>query len=257
MRHRLRASVSWLAIPVVVIVVLELASHLGWVSPLVLPAPSRIAGAIWALLGQPFFWRHFRVTMTAALLGLLIGGTLGVVLGAVSFGSEKARALIHPYVVGVEALPKIIVAPILLIWFGYGIGSKLALVILVVFFPLYLNTLGGLAEASRTERDLLRTYGASGWTEFRLLLVHRASRNMFVGFRQAVILSFLGAIVAEFVGSTAGLGVLVNIYTSQLRTDYVIAVTLIIAWIGLALFLSMDRLEYRIAFWHGAHRAAN
>jgi NitT/TauT family transport system permease protein len=227
----------------------EYASRSGWIERIVLPAPSRIGEALWTLCVSDFFAMHFRTTMTETALGYFIGVGGGFLLGVVTALSPVMRRLLTPYAVLVESLPKIILAPLTIIWFGYGISSKVVLIVLIVFFPVYLNTLTGLGNTSSEERWLLKAGLASPWQTFWRLLLPNALPNVFVGIKNGLVGAFIGAIVAEFIGASAGLGVLVKTYNEQLQTDYVYAVVVVMAFLSLTFFLALEWLDKKVVFW--------
>jgi NitT/TauT family transport system permease protein len=240
-----------LAVFVLAIAAWEYASRNELVARIILPAPSTIWEALYSLLGNEFFYENFRTTMTEMVIGLGLGVGGGLVLGILTALLPLARRIIMPYAVVVESMPKIVLAPLTLVWFGYGISSKVALIILIVFFPVYLNTMTGLANSSEEERWLLKAMRANRRQTFVRLLLPNALPNIFVGLKQALVGAFIGAIVSEFVGARAGLGVLVKTYNEQLRVDYVYAVVIVMAVLSLIFFLALELIDRKVVFWRG------
>jgi NitT/TauT family transport system permease protein len=238
---------------VAIIAFWEWMSRTGRVEPIVLPAPSSIWEALRVLLAEPFFWDNFATTMKETWIGYGVGVAGGFFLGLITAISPLARRMVMPYAVLIESLPKIILAPLTLIWFGYGISSKVALILLIVFFPVYLNTLTGLGNTSKDELDLMRACRASRMQTFWYVQLPNALPNIFVGVKNGLVGAFIGAIVSEFIGARSGLGVLVATYNEQLRTDYVYAVIIVLAVLSLLFFLLLEALDRRVVFWRNHH----
>jgi NitT/TauT family transport system permease protein len=229
----------------------QYASATELIARIVLPSPGAILDALTTLLGTEFFWLNFATTMQEIAIGLSLGVAGGFVLGVLTALIPLARRIIMPYAVLIESMPKIVLAPLTLIWFGYGINSKVALIILIVFFPVYLNTTTGLANSAEEERWLLRVCRASRIQTFVHLLLPNALPNIFVGLKQALVGAFIGAIVSEFIGARAGLGVLVKTYNEQLRVEYVYAVVVVMSVLSLLFFLVLELIDRRVVFWRG------
>jgi NitT/TauT family transport system permease protein len=234
---------------VFVIGVWEQLSHSGHIARIVLPAPSSIWDSLWLLMHEPFFWSNFGTTMKETFIGYALGVGGGFLLGVITAVSPLSRRMIMPYAVLIESLPKIILAPLTLIWFGYGISSKVALIVLIVFFPVYLNTMTGLANTSSDELDLMRACQASRMQTFWRVQLPNALPNIFVGVKNGLVGAFIGAIVSEFIGARAGLGVLVKTYNEQLRIDYVYAVIVVLALLSLIFFLLLEVLDRQVIYW--------
>lgn len=230
----------------------EWAARQGMIARVVLPAPSVIWQALVSSLQEPFFWNHFSITMQETWIGYALGVGAGFILGGMTALSSLWRSMILPYAVLIDSMPKIILAPLTLIWFGYGITSKIVLVVLIVFFPVYLNTVSGLASTKHEEIELMRTCKASRLQTFRMVQFPNALPYIFVGLKNGLVGAFIGAIVGEFVGASAGLGVLVKTYNEQLRIEYVYAVIIVMSVLSLSFFLLLEFLDKKIVFWRNA-----
>jgi ABC-type nitrate/sulfonate/bicarbonate transport system permease component len=222
-----------------------LVSALG-VDPAVLPGPRRI---VWSTFDdRADLWPNITTTTEEAVLGLLLAIVVAVVLAVSIDSSRNVRGSVYPLIVASQTLPIIALAPLVVIWFGFGLAPKIWLVALFSFFPIVVGTVQGLASADRQAVDLLRTMGAS---RLQLLLRVRlpgALPQFFTGLKIAVTYAFTSAIVAEFLGAPNGLGVYMQMErnTAPVRTDLVLGATFVTAVLTVALFVIVSLLQ-RIA----------
>jgi putative hydroxymethylpyrimidine transport system permease protein len=225
----------------------ELLAQLGQVEDYLLPAPSEVASALWndRDLLAPDTW----VTAREVLLGFGIALAAGVALAIVLHLSPVLRRAIYPLVVASQAVPVVVIAPILVIWFGFGITPKLVVIALICFFPLVVNTLDGLQGVDRDQVKLMRTLGASRLDLLRRLELPAALPFLFSGAKVAVAVAVIGAVFGELVGSDAGLGHAIQVGTAQLETARVFAAVLILSTMAIALFGLVALLERRAVPW--------
>ena len=219
------------------------------ISSLMFPAPSSIALALKAGLISGLYWQHIGVTMFEMLVGLLIGAVCGFVIGVVISEFEQVGRILFPYLVSIQSLPKVAIAPVIIMWFGFGIESKLVVVALITFFPILINTLSGLSIIDEQRIDLMRVLLADRWQTFLYVRLPSAAPTIFAGLNVAAVLALTGAIVAEFVGAQRGLGVLLMQSQTNLDTAGMFAVLVLLACIGLAANLSVRRLERIVLYW--------
>ena len=169
-----------------------------------LPAPSAIAVAFSdGFFSGDFVW-HFAVTMYEILAGFVLGATCGLLLGFVVALVPLAERILYPYIVAFQTVPKVAIAPIIVIWFGYGVTSKIVITATIAFFPLLANTIVGLRAAPHDQIEMLVSYTASRWQVFTMVRLKQALPYIFVGLDVAIVLSVIGAIVGEFVGVQGG-----------------------------------------------------
>jgi NitT/TauT family transport system permease protein len=220
----------------------------------ILPLPSAILVALADGLSQPMaskagYYYHLGFTLWGAIGGYLIGCATGIVLGTLMAEFPAAERILLPYAVGLQSLPKVALAPLILIWFGFDIGSKVALAALLTFFPLLMHTFVGLTMVDRDLLTLLRSFRASRWRTFRLVKFPTALPLVFAGLDMATVYALLGAIVGEFVGARAGMGVMIlqNQYVNN--TAGVFAVLIILAAVGIALHTVARAAGHRVVFW--------
>ncbi len=227
----------------------EVAVFVFKVSPLMFPSPSSVAMALWRGMSRGLYWTHLQTTGTEMLVGLLIGATCGFVLGVLISEFQQVGRILFPYLVSIQSLPKVAIAPLIVMWFGFGIESKLVVVALITFFPILINTLSGLAIVDEQRMDLMRVLLADRWQTFLYVRLPSAAPTIFAGLNVAVVLALTGAIVAEFVGAQKGLGVLLLQAQTNLDTAGMFAVLVFLAGIGLLANVSIRRLERSVLYW--------
>lgn len=216
---------------------------------IVLPAPSAVALALLKSILSPNFLFHLGVTLWEVAAGFVVGATVGIAAGVLIGASPRAEQLLYPYIVAFQALPKVSVAPIIMIWFGYGLSSKIVLTATMSFFPLLANTIAGMRATPPEYRDLFQGITASKWQTFWKLNLPLALPFIFVGLDLSLLLSVTGAIVGEFVGSRAGLGYLILQRNFSLDMSGNFAILVILAGVGLLLHFAVKTLEKRALFW--------
>jgi ABC-type nitrate/sulfonate/bicarbonate transport system permease component len=212
-----------------------------------LPAPS----AIWRALVDG--WSSIRADAWVTLQEVVIGFAAAVLVAIpVAILIERflvvERAL-YPVVVATQAIPLVALAPLLLIWFGHGIEPKVVMVALIAFFPIVVNLVDGLRSADRETLDLLRTMGASGWQQFRLVQAPSALPSFFSGAKIGMAVAAIGAVIGESSGSDAGLGHAISLYGASLKTPLVFACVLVLALMAIGLFGLIALLERLVMPW--------
>ncbi|ATG35359.1 MULTISPECIES: ABC transporter permease [Phaeobacter] len=224
------------------------------VSLVILPAPSVIAARFATSL--PVLWQDFQQTiLKGALSGYIIGCGAALLMAIAVDRSDFLRRGLLPVGNFVAALPIVGTAPILVMWFGFDWQSKAAVVVVMVFFPVLVNTVAGLRETSAMQRDLMQTYAASYWQSFFKLRLPAALPFIFNGLKISTTLALVGAIVAEFFGSpTVGMGFRISTSVGQLALDMVWAEILVAALAGSAFYGMMALIEKTLTFWHPSQR---
>jgi NitT/TauT family transport system permease protein len=183
---------------------------LGDYPPFILPAPHQVAARLWEVIADGSLWRHAWVTLREVLAGLALGALVATLLGYGLAHSPLAERLLTPFLVASQSIPVVAVAPLLVIWFGTGLLSKMLVCALTVFFPILINTVVGVRSVEGDLRDLMRSLEATRWQTIRLLELPAALPVFLGGLRVGATLSVIGAIVGEFVASTRGLGYLLK-----------------------------------------------
>ena len=212
-------------------------------SPLVLPAPSVIAAALWRGLATGFLWPHIAQTLLELGLGLALGVALGLAGGLLLGESPTLRRVLMPYVVTSQVIPKLALVPLFIVWFGFGATPTVVITALICFFPLLENTLTGVAQVDAARLELFRMLGATRAQTLWQLKIPAALPTILAGLRVAVVLALVGAVVGEFVGASRGLGALIIATQGSMDTPLMFAVLLVITAIGLLLYEATLLLE--------------
>jgi len=220
----------------------------------ILPPPIEVWDALVAgLLTGPRdmagFWYHGGVTVAESLLGFFIGSGVGVVVGFALARWKFLESVALPYIIGFQALPKVALAPLLIIWFGFGIEGKVLISAILSFFPVLVNSMAGYRSVDPTGIDLARSCNASEWQIFCKIILPSSLPFVFAGLNVASILAMLGAIVGEFVSSRSGLGSLLMQYQQSMQIAPVFAVLIVLAFVGYAMNIAVRLAERRYCFW--------
>jgi NitT/TauT family transport system permease protein/putative hydroxymethylpyrimidine transport system permease protein len=225
----------------------ELYADLGPVDPLLLPAPHEVARSLW--LDRSLLWNAFTVTAGEVLLGILIAGVVGFACAIALHLSLALRRSTYPLLVASQAVPVVIVAPLLVTWLGFGIAPKLVIIGLVSFFPIVVTTLDALSRVDRETIKLLRTLDASRLRILRHVELPAALPGLFSGAKVAVAIAVIGAVFAEYAGSSSGLGNLIQTSIPQLLTARAFAAVMILSAFAIVLFGLLTLAERLIVPW--------
>ncbi len=246
-----RRVVTHVAILAGLLALLELVTRTGIVDELLFPAPSAILESFVRIYyTQGNIWPHLWVTMTQVLAGFFVGSTLGILLAIAAGMSETLRRYMKPYVVILEATPRIAIGPLIIAWFGFGFESKLAIVTLVCFFPPFVNTLTGMLSVDEDRLQMMRSLGASRVQTFWKLMLPGMVPIVMAGVRLSMASALGGALVAEFISANEGMGVLMNRYTYSFNMPSAFASLLTLTIVGFLLYRIMEIIEARIVFWN-------
>lgn len=207
-RNRRRDLVLQLGALAVLLVLWFLAAQRQWVSPLLLPKLAEVLGAFHRGLIVGQWWPHIAITLEETVLGFAAGTFLGMVAGALFAFVKPLRTAFYPYVVALMSFPKIAIAPLLIVAFGYDMAPKVIIAALLAFFPVMTSASAGLGEVNPDELNLMKSVGASKWEELRYLRLPNAMSYVFPSLDVALIGALLGAVAAELIGAQGGLGYL-------------------------------------------------
>jgi NitT/TauT family transport system permease protein len=228
----------------VLLVTLWEAAVRGFALPVeVLPGPATVGRALWMGWVGGTFWPHAALTLQGALGGCVIGAVLGVLLGIVVVEWPLLRRALYPVVAAVQSMPTVAVAPLIVVYFGVGLPSKLVTVALLCFFPMFVNTVAGMGAADQRLLDLYRAASASRWRVMVDVKLPCAAPSMMAGLQVALVLSFIGCVVSEFVASRAGLGHLIKSYANDLNVAVMFACIISLGFIGGTLGYALNRLR--------------
>jgi ABC-type nitrate/sulfonate/bicarbonate transport system permease component len=237
----------------VLVAVWEAYCRVGAVSPVVLPSPSRILDQLWAFRADAV--RHLLPTVVETAAGLAVSVLVSVAAAVAMDRFATVRRAVQPLLVASQTIPVVAVAPLLVLWFGFGLAPKVLIVVLVTFFPVTIALLGGLAAASGEAMDLLRSIGATRAQALRLLRWPAALPFFFTGLRIAATYGVIGAVFGEYVGAYEGLGIWMQLSQNAFRTDLVFAAILLAAILSIALFTLVVAAERLVIPWYHASRA--
>ena len=216
-----------------------------------LPAPSDIGAALYGDAG--LLWRHTRTTLSEIIVGFGLALACGVALATAIGLSRTLERAIYPFVIASQTIPIIVIAPMLLIWVGYGLAPKVIVVALISFFPIVVNMVDGLKSVDRDMVNLMRTLGAHRLQVFLKVQVPTSLPYLFSGMRVAIAVSVIGAVIGEWVGSSEGLGYLMIRSKPQFLTERVFAAIAILSAMGVGLFASVGIVErFAIPWWRAA-----
>lgn len=219
------------------------------INPALLPRPSDIAPVLFdGLMGQAL-WHHIGITMQEILFGFVCGSAVGFFLAVPVAESRSLERILSPYIVALQAVPKVAIAPLLIIWVGYGLSSKVLIVALITFFPVFVNSVTGLRETPDDQIELMRLYRATRWQKFRFAKIQNALPYIFAGLQVGVTLSVIGAIVGEFVGAQEGLGSLIVSAGFKLDSATVFAAITLLTVLAALLSTAVQFVGHRIVFW--------
>jgi putative hydroxymethylpyrimidine transport system permease protein len=221
--------------------------RLGWVDELILPAPTQVLDSLWtdrALLAP-----DLATTTWEVLLGLAAAIAAGALLGVAMHVSPRARRALRPLVIGSQAVPVPVIAPLVVLVLGFGLAPKVLLVALVCFFPVAINLYDGLRDTDADARKLLRSLDASRWQTLRMLELPGALPSTFTGIKIAAAVAVIGAVFAEWSGSDSGLGHALLTANGQLATARAFAATLLLFLLAIVLYAAFALLERRVVDW--------
>ncbi|GAA4553488.1 ABC transporter permease [Pseudonocardia xishanensis] len=237
--------------PVVVVAVLlaawQLAASLFALAPQVLPSPLRVVEQGWA--NREALWDNTLPTLQVTAVGFGVSLAVAWVLAVVVDFSPWLRRALLPLMVASQTLPIIAIAPLMILWFGFGLLPKVLVIALVTFFPVAVGLVEGFARTDREASNLLRSMGASRWAEFRYVRLPGAMPSFFTALRIAITYAVTGAIFAEYVGARSGLGIYMNQQKNSFRTDLVLAAVGVSALVTLALFALTFLVQRLVAPW--------
>lgn len=225
----------------------EAYARMGPVDELILPAPTEVAQALWD--DRALLWDNLLVTAQEVVLGILVALVLGAALAIAIHLSPALRRAVYPLLVGSQAIPVVIVAPLLVVWFGFGIAPKLAIIALVCFFPVVVTTLDALAAVDPEQRKLLRTLDATRAQELRWVELPAALPGALSGAKIAVAVAVIGAVFAEYAGSSEGLGNVILQAVPQLETARAYAAVALLSALAILLFSLLALAERLLVPW--------
>ncbi len=214
-----------------------------------LPPPEKVFIEYISLLSNGILLKHTLVTLNETIAGFLAGAAIGMLLGYPLAKSRKLEKILSPYIVAAQTAPKIALAPLIVIWLGFGMISKFFLVALIVFFPIFINMIAGIRSVDRNLLELMKSTKASKWDIFKKVEMPSSLPMLFAGFKTGVTLAVIGAVVGEFVGANAGLGYLTIYAAGLMNTSQVFVAIIQLTIIGIILYMIVSFIENRLIQW--------
>lgn len=245
----IRTRLYTVALAAAILLLAQVASRSGWVSDLIVPAPTDVWAAFVDQWQTPGFVDDIQSTVTATVVGFLLAAAVSFTAAAILVLIRGLEDVVMPLIIAIETMPKIAIAPIIILWLGFGQLGKTVIVALVTFFPILINTLQGLRVTNKDEYDLLRSLGATRVQLFRFVRLPRSLPYVFAGLRVGSVFALIGAIVAEFVGSENGLGALIILARSQFNVPAVWALLFDLMVMGVFIYMVTSWIERRLLFW--------
>lgn len=211
--------------------------------------PTEIVRGIIEVVANGTIWQHFQTTLTEMAVGYVIGALAGVALGFL-FGRVKLLGdIFNPYITLFNGIPKVALAPVFVIWFGIGIMSKIAIILTMVFFVVFINTFAGLRSVNEEYVNIVRIMGASAWQVAREVFLPATLPFIIVGLRAGIPFSVIGAVVGEFIAATRGLGYFINYHQGTYDTNGIFVGVTILALLVVVLDWLLSRVERRLLKW--------
>ncbi len=250
MRGRFTPWIATAVALVVTIVVWKLVIALFDVSPFVLPQPEDVVGGIRELVGSDGFWADLQTTLTETLVGFAIALVLGISLGTLLGRVVWLEQALRPVIVASQVVPKVALIPLFIIWFGFGITSKIIIVALLAFFPILLNVILGVRSVDAGQRDVMRSLNATRWQTFRRLEYPSTLPYILAGMEVGIVFAVVGAVVGEYLGGDQGLGYRVVTSLNNLEAETLFAVIVVLTLFGFLLYLAVVLLKRFLIPWH-------
>lgn len=221
------------------------------VDPRIVPSPLAVLESLWNLTLSGILLDAIWITMLQTVIGFVIGAGLGIALAVALSEIRILKLILQPYIVALQAVPKVAVAPLFLIWFGFGMESKIALVVSILFFPVLVNTMAGLDATTEEQMELMRAYRATRWQTLLRVKAYVALPYVFAAFEVSLVLALTASVVAELLGSgtLVGLGTLIKIFDARMNSAGIFAVLIVLSILGVALHALVIAASRRFLAW--------
>nr|WP_245590363.1 ABC transporter permease [Cohnella panacarvi] len=237
------------ALPVLIVALWQWAAERGWTNPLFFPAPDVIADAFGSLISSGELFHHLGISVWRALIGFVVGGSVGLLLGLLSGLSRKAEYVLDPSLQMLRTVPHLAIAPLVLLWFGFGEQSKIVIIALGAFFPLYVNTFVAIRNVDNKLFDVAKVLAFGRAKLLFRLVLPAALPGILLGVRLSLALSWIGLVVAELIGSQSGVGFLINLGKQTSATEDIFVGVIIFAIVGKLVDSFVRLLERKLLHW--------
>jgi len=220
------------------------------ISPFILPPPSAILREWVVSLATPVLWDHTLVTVLETLLGFVIALVTGVATGALLGKNPRLEKILNPFIVTTQVVPKVAIVPLFVLWFGFGLTSKVLVAAMLAYFPILTNTILGVKSVSHGHRDVMITLNASRWQTFRNLELPNAMPYIITGMEVGIVLAIIGAVVGEYLGGTQGLGAMAVKEMNSYNTARLFAVIIHMSIVGFVFYAAVGVCRRIATPWH-------
>lgn len=234
---------------VIILAVWDVTTRFNFVEAFLLPSPKVVGWSIYNGFATGLFWPHISYTLQSTISGYLIGSLSAVVIGALIVESDTFDRMVYPYIIALQSMPKVSLAPLILVWFGFGLASKVVLVGLICFFPVLVNTIVGMR---RTDPDLLemcRSFSLSRRYVFFHVKLPSAASSIFAGLQIGIVLALIGAVVGEFIASERGLGHMISAATMNMSLSTMFSGIFLLSIFGIVGSFFIRLLHRKVVFW--------
>lgn len=215
----------------------------------IFPSIPQVLGALWEGFVGGSLYPHLAYTLQAALCGYVLGCGGAIIIGAALAESRTFEKFVYPLIIGLQSTPKVAIAPLLMVWLGYGIASKIAMVAMMCFFPLFVNTVNGIRQTDPALLNMMRAFSSPSWNTFFRVKLFSATGNIFAGLEISIVFALIGAVVSEFLGSSAGLGYLIQSAMSNFNTPIMFAAIVTLIILSLLATSLVRFVHHKVAFW--------
>lgn len=243
----------WVTTPLILVVLVggwKLYTELFDVSELIVPPPEKVWSALVELLGDSMIYEATYVTLYETIVGFGIAVVVGVSLGIVLGKLRSVERVLSPFLVATQVVPKVAIVPLLLLWFGFGLSSKIFMAAIISFFVMMQNTILGIRSIEAGHRDLMRVIQAPWWKRVISLDIPSSLPAVLTGIELGIVFAITGAIVGEYLGGDDGLGALATVMLASLRTDQLFAVVIIMTVLGFLLYAVVAGIRRFAIPWH-------
>jgi NitT/TauT family transport system permease protein len=253
-RDKLLKWLPWISTPVLLVLIVgiwKLSTVIFDISSFVLPPPEEVWVTLLDLMGQADIWLiHSRVTLVETVVGFAFALITGVIAGAVLGRIFWLELAVRPLMVALQVIPKVALIPLFVIWFGFGMTSKIVIAAILAFFPIMLNVMLGVRSVEPGHREVMRSLDATRWQTFMSLDFHSTLPYVFAGMEVGIVFALIGAIVGEYLGGNEGLGYMVVVSLNALDAPQLFAVIILLAALGSILFFAVNALKRWMIPWH-------